>query len=213
MQSNLRVMRKENQVEFTIWLRERERALLRAARTIVFDSQNAEDVLQEALADVYLRWNKVKEHENPEAYVIRVMVSKHADMRRKWLRKQYESETPWELAEDVRNIADQSDDVIQRLLVQSALKTLTAAQRAVLVLVYEHGLVLREVADILKIPMGTVGSHLARGKAAVAAHLELIPEFEKSIKKSLPPLLKEKNVENFESTIVEMVYGEVVIEE
>ena len=166
MQSNLRVMRKENQVEFTIWLRERERALLRAARTIVFDSQNAEDVLQEALADVYLRWNKVKEHENPEAYVIRVMVSKHADMRRKWLRKQYESETPWELAEDVRNIADQSDDVIQRLLVQSALKTLTAAQRAVLVLVYEHGLVLREVADILKIPMGTVGSHLARGKAA-----------------------------------------------
>jgi len=121
MQSNLRVMRKENQVEFTIWLRERERALLRAARTIVFDSQNAEDVLQEALADVYLRWNKVKEHENPEAYVIRVMVSKHADMRRKWLRKQYESETPWELAEDVRNIADQSDDVIQRLLVQSAL--------------------------------------------------------------------------------------------
>ncbi len=213
MQSNLRVMRKENQVEFTIWLRERESALLRAARTIVFDSQNAEDVLQEALADVYLRWNKVKEHENPEAYVIRVMVSKHADMRRKWLRKQYESETPWELAEDVRNIADQSDDVIQRLLVQSALKTLTAAQRAVLVLVYEHGLVLREVADILKIPMGTVGSHLARGKAAVAAHLELIPEFEKSIKKSLPPLLKEKKVENFESTIVEMVYGEVVIEE
>ena len=140
-------MSKGNQVEFTIWLRERESALLRAARAIAFDAQNAEDILQEALADVYQRWNKVKDRENPEAYVIRVMVSKHADMRRKWWRRQQENETPWELAEDVRNIADHSDDVVQRLLVQSALKTLTAAQRAVLVLVYEHGLCLLYTSD------------------------------------------------------------------
>ena len=205
-------MSKGNQVEFTIWLRERESALLRAARTIAFDAQNAEDILQEALADVYQRWNKVKDHENPEAYVIRVMVSKHADMRRKWWRKQQENETPWELAEDVRNLADQSDDVVQRLLVQSALKTLTAAQRAVLVLVYEHGLVLREVADVLELPMGTVASHLARGKAAVAAHLELVPEFEKSIKKELPPLLKSEKSGSLESSLAEVVLGEVVEE-
>jgi len=205
-------MSKSNQVEFTIWLRERERALLRAARTIAFDAQNAEDILQEALADVYQRWNKVKDHENPEAYVIRVMVSKHADMRRKWWRKQQENETPWELAEDVRNIADHSDDVVQRLLVQSALKTLTAVQRAVLVLVYEHGLVLREIADVLELPMGTVASHLARGKAAVAAHLELVPEFEKSIKKELPPLLKNEKSGSLESSLVEVVLGEVVEE-
>ena len=205
-------MSKGNQVEFTIWLRERESALLRAARAIAFDAQNAEDILQEALADVYQRWNRVKDHENPEAYVIRVMVSKHADMRRKWWRKQQENETPWELAEDVRNIADQSDDVVQRLLVQSALKTLTAAQRAVLMLVYEHGLVLREVADVLELPMGTVASHLARGKAAVAAHLELVPEFEKSIKKELPPLLKSEKSGSLESSLAEVVLGEVVEE-
>ena len=205
-------MSKGNQVEFTIWLRERESALLRAARAIAFDAQNAEDILQEALADVYQRWNRVKDHENPEAYVIRVMVSKHADMRRKWWRKQQENETPWELAEDVRNIADQSDDVVQRLLVQSALKTLTAAQRAVLMLVYEHGLVLREVADVLELPMGTVASHLARGKAAVAAHLELVPEFEKSIKKELPPLLKNEKSGSLESSLAEVVLGEVVEE-
>jgi RNA polymerase sigma factor (sigma-70 family) len=130
-----------------------------------------------------MRWNKVREHDNPEAYVIRVMVSKHADLRRKWARKRQEKEVSWELAESVLTIADQSDDVVQRLLVQSALKSLSSIQRAVLVLVYEHGLVLREVAEILHIPMGTAASHLARGKAAVAAHLELVPEFEKSIKK------------------------------
>ena len=178
-------MSHQDQVEFTLWLRENQKAFLKAAKVICFDTQNAEDVLQEALADVYKRWAKIREHENPEAYLMRVMVSKHADMRRKWLRKQEERETSWDLAENIRDIADQTDDVTQRLLVQAALKSLSAIQRAVLVLIYEHGMVLREVAEVLQIPMGTAASHLARGKAAVAAYVELVPELEKSAKKEL----------------------------
>ena len=178
-------MSQQNQVEFTLWLRENQKAFLRAAKVICFDTQNAEDVLQEALADVYKRWSKIRSHENPEAYLMRVMVSKHADMRRKWLRRQQEKETSWDLAENIRDLVDQTDDVTQRLLVQAALKSLSAAQRAVLVLIYEHGMVLREVADVLQIPMGTAASHLARGKAAVAAYVELVPELEKSAKKEL----------------------------
>lgn len=153
---------------------------------ICFDAQNAEDVLQEALADVYQRWNKLKDHENPEAYLMRVMVSKHADMRRKWGRKQQEKETSWELAENIRSIADESDNIAERLLIQSALKSLSGMQRAVLVLVYEYGMVLREVATVLELPIGTVASHLARGKAAVAAFVELVPELENSNRKALP---------------------------
>jgi RNA polymerase sigma factor (sigma-70 family) len=178
-------MSQQDQVEFTLWLRENQKAFLRAAKVICFDTQNAEDVLQEALADVFKRWSKIREHENPEAYLMRVMVSKHADMRRKWLRRQQEKETSWDLAENIRDLVDQTDDVTQRLLVQAALKSLSAAQRAVLVLIYEHGMVLREVADVLQIPMGTAASHLARGKAAVAAYVELVPELEKSAKKEL----------------------------
>ena len=178
-------MSQQDQVEFTLWLRENQKAFLRAAKVICFDTQNAEDVLQEALADVFKRWSKIREHENPEAYLMRVMVSKHADMRRKWLRRQQEKETSWDLAENIRDLVDQTDDVTQRLLVQAALKSLSAAQRAVLVLIYEHGMVLREVADVLQIPMGTAASHLARGKAAVAAYVELVPELEKSAKKVL----------------------------
>jgi len=178
-------MNQQNQVEFTLWLRENQKAFLRAAKVICFDTQNAEDVLQEALTDVFKRWSKIREHENPEAYLMRVMVSKHANMRRKWLRRQQEKETSWDLAENIRDLVDQTDDVTQRLLVQAALKSLSAAQRAVLVLIYEHGMVLREVADVLQIPMGTAASHLARGKAAVAAYVELVPELEKSAKKEL----------------------------
>jgi RNA polymerase sigma factor (sigma-70 family) len=178
-------MSQQDQVEFTLWLRENQKAFLRAAKVICFNTQNAEDVLQEALADVFKRWSNIREHENPEAYLMRVLVSKHADMRRKWLRRQQEKETSWDLAENIRDLVDQTDDLTQRLLVQAALKSLSAAQRAVLVLIYEHGMVLREVADVLQIPMGTAASHLARGKAAVAAYVELVPELEKSAKKEL----------------------------
>ena len=196
-------MSQQNQVEFTLWLRENQKAFLRAAKVICFDTQNAEDVLQEALADVYKRWNKIREHENPEAYLMRVMVSKHADMRRKWLRRQQEKETSWDLAENIRDLVDQTDDVTQRLLVQAALKTLSAAQRAVLVLIYEPGMVLREVAEVLQIPMGTAASHLARGKAAVAAYVELVPELEKSAKKELTNAGSRPN--EIETVIAEVV--------
>ena len=195
-------MSHQDQVEFTVWLRENQKAFLKAAKVICFDTQNAEDVLQEALADVFKRWKKVREHENPEAYLMRVLVSKHADMRRKWLRKQQENETTWDLAENIRDIADQTEDVTQRLLVQAALKSLSAVQRAVLVLMYEHGMVLREVAETLQIPMGTAASHLARGNAAVAAYVELVPELEKSSKKELSGI---SNVHELDIVVAEVV--------
>lgn len=195
------------QVEFTLWLNQRQSTLIRAARTICFDTQNAEDVLQEALMDVYERWEKVSKHENPEAYVIRVMVSKHIDMRRKWARRRDEKEISFDLPEEVLQISDQSDDVLQRLLVQSALKSLSGMQRAVLVLTYEYGFVLREVAEVLQIPTGTAASHLARGKAAVAAHIGLMPELEKSFKKSIAAPAGGKDQSN---EIGEIVMAEVV---
>ena len=112
-------MSSQDEIEFTLWLRDNQKAFLRAAKVICFDTQNAEDVLQEALTDVYMRWGKLRNHENPEAYLMRVMVSKHADMRRKWLRRQQEKETQWELAENIRDLVDQTEDVTQRLLVQA----------------------------------------------------------------------------------------------
>lgn len=203
-------MSQQDQIDFTLWVRENQKAFLRAAKVICFDTQNAEDVLQEALADVYKRWSKIKDHENPEAYLMRVMISKHADMRRKWLRKQQEQEVSYDLADNIRDIADQTDDVTQRLLVQAALKSLSAAQRAVLVLIYEYGMVLREVAEVLQIPVGTAASHLARGKAAVAAYIELVPELEKSTGAVLSAPTKTAQIGGSES---EVLQAEVVDDE
>jgi RNA polymerase sigma factor (sigma-70 family) len=186
---------KSSQIEFSNWLRERQTMLIRAARSICFDVQFADDVLQEALMDIYKHWEKIKAHENLDAYAIRVLVSKHTDMRRKWLRKRSEQEVELAYADNLLALTDEGDDVAERLLVQSALKSLSSMQRAVLVLHYQYGLQLNEIAQALEIPAGTAASHLARGRATVAVNVEWLPAIVKSEKKAI----KSKKILEIES--------------
>lgn len=51
-----------------------------------------------------------------------------------------------------------------RIDLEGAIKKLSAPQRAVLTLSYAEGLSQQDVAQILDIPLGTVKSHLLRGK-------------------------------------------------
>ena len=114
-----------------------------------------------------------------------MIISKHADMRRKWLRKRSEKEVELAYAENLIALTDESDDVAERLLVQSALKSLSSMQRAVLVLHYQYGFALNEIAQALEIPAGTAASHLARGRATVAVNVEWLPAIAKSERKAL----------------------------
>ena len=174
-----------SQIEFSNWLRERQTMLIRAARSICFDVQFADDVLQEALMDIYKRWDKIKAHENLDAYAVRVLVSKHADMRRKWLRKRSEQEVELAYAENLIALSDEGNAIAERLLVQSALKSLSTMQRAVLVLHYQYELQLNEIAQALEIPPGTAASHLARGRATVATNIDWLPQLVEREKKAI----------------------------
>lgn len=177
-------MAKRYDQEFAAWVNEHQVTLLRAARFICFDVQNSEDVLQETLIDVYRRWAKVREFENLEAYAIRIMVSKHADLRRKWARKKDELETTLEALDAAIDGSDSADEITERLLVHAALKSLTPAQRAVLVLTYEEGYAIKEIARSLQMPMGTAASHLARGRLAVASFIQGTKEISAPLNKN-----------------------------
>lgn len=173
--------------------------LIAAARGICFDSQIAEDVLQEALADVFKRWEKIKNHENLEAYTIRVIISRHTDMRRKWNRRRNENEIEYLEAFSGASVDETSDSILESMMVQSAIKALTPMQRAVLLLHYVYGYTLKDVSEVLKIPAGTVASHLARGKASVAERAEFLPEIVRQDRKAIETRgLKEISVDEFE---------------
>jgi RNA polymerase sigma-70 factor (ECF subfamily) len=175
-------------VEFSNWIREHESELTRAARAICFDVQNAPDVLQEALADVYQRWKKIKNHENLVAYTIRVMISKHVDMRRSFDRKRSEKEVSLELVASLLQLTDGSDHITDRLLVQAGIASLSASQRAVLLMYYHYGFSIKEIAHNLTLPAGTVASHLARGRSAVAEYIQFSPSLGANVLERVEPV-------------------------
>ena len=174
------------QSEFTDWLHQHAQTLMKAARAIAWHEVNADDIFQEAMADVYSKWEKLKAHPNLVAYAISAMRNKHIDMRRKWERKRDEQETELHsMTNLLLQTIDESDAIAERLLVQAALASLTPSQRIVLFMHEVEGFTIREITQALDLPQGTVASHLNRGKIAIGSYLKHSDELTTTKRKSI----------------------------
>lgn len=152
---------------FTEWAVGRQRQLLRSAYLLTGDLHRAEDLVQEALTKVALRWSRLADG-NPTAYALRIIARDNIS----WWRKR--RDVPTESLHD----AGASDEPEIALVVRRALARLTPAQRAVLVLRHFDDLTERETADVLGVSMGTVKSQnsaaLARLRTGAPELLTLI---------------------------------------
>src|SRR3954454_22195277 len=114
---------------FTHFVQERGTALARTAYLVVGDLHRAEDVLQNALAETYLRWHRLRRPEAAEAYVRKAIVTANGA----WWRRRSSHETPHASLPD-RMLLDGSDEVVERHAVLDLLRQLSPRQRAVVVL-------------------------------------------------------------------------------
>lgn len=149
---------------FTSWARENQGRLLKAAFLISGDSGRAEDLVQEALTKVALRWPDAGTH--PLAYARRIIYNDHVS----WWRRRRVVEHPSESAPETSTV---DAPVEARLVVARALRTLSLRQRQVVVLRYFEDLSEAECADVLGISVGTVKS---TAHSAVAALRARVPE-------------------------------------
>jgi RNA polymerase sigma-70 factor (sigma-E family) len=148
---------------FSAWARAAQHRLLRMAVLLTGDHQRAEDLVQEALVKVALRWRRLRDG-HPEAYARRVIVRDNIS----WWRK-HRREVLVEPPEGTP--VDASGSTERRLLLDHALAALTPRQRAVVVLRYYEDLTEQATADVLGVALGTVKSqtHLALRRLAQAA--------------------------------------------
>jgi RNA polymerase sigma-70 factor (sigma-E family) len=154
--------------EFDQWVRHHWDALVRIARVVSGSPDLAEDVLQDALIDIYPRWNQLA-HSNPMGYVVRVMSSKTANRRRTaWARRVVTfAEAPE--TEDGRPSATAT--VGDRIDIERALRQLKPQQRAIIAMHYLMDWSVSDIADALDVPTGTVTSDLTRGRQALRRQL------------------------------------------
>lgn len=153
---------------FTEWAAGAQRRLLRSAYLLTGDLAAAEDLVQEALVKVALRWERLRDG-NPTAYARTIVARDHIS---RWRRRRDV------LADPSPDLATVSSDPDTAMVVRRALARLTPKQRAVVVLRHFDDLGVDEVAGILGVSTGTVKSQnadaLARLREGAPELLDLI---------------------------------------
>jgi RNA polymerase sigma-70 factor (sigma-E family) len=131
---------------------------LRLSRMLVGDRVLAEDIAAESVARLLAARRRVQV-DNADAYLRRIVVNLIVGRQRRFaterkFRHRFASPS---------SANDSGDEVVGRDVLARALDQLPPRQRAVLVLRYYEDLSETSVAELLKIPIGTVKSTASRG--------------------------------------------------
>lgn len=129
---------------------------------------DADDVLQEVLVIAYRRLGDL---ENPEVFPAWALrIASRAGFRYLKRRKRWPEPLGDEAAiEAIAAPAERPSDALLWELMRS--EAVSPASRGVLVLHFQEGLSLPDVAAVLEVPLGTVKSRLSYGLAALRARL------------------------------------------
>lgn len=125
--------------------------MVRVAFLLVGSETLAEEIVQEAFATVYLRWDRL---DRPGAYLRQCVVNgARSSLRRRSLERRH-----------LRAVGDEGEASGARELLD-ALAALPIERRAVVVLRFYESMTQEEIAEALGIRLGTVKSRLHRGLA------------------------------------------------
>jgi len=146
-------------VDFEDFVTSRGRALERYAFVLSGDPHLAQDLVQNTLVKAYRRWAWVVRADDPDRYVRRILTRSFIDEKR----RRSSGERPTADVPDSPGGRDPATVAVVRDQVRRALATLTAHQRAVLVLRHFEGYDDEAIADVLHCSPGTIRSHASRG--------------------------------------------------
>jgi RNA polymerase sigma-70 factor (ECF subfamily) len=179
-------MRSTDEDAFRDFVVGRSPSYLRTAYLLTGDWGHAEDLLQTALAKVYRAWGRLRDHDNLDAYVRRVLVNTQTT----WWRRAWKAEQPTGTLPDWPgpDAVSASDD---RDRLRRALLSLPPRQRAVVVLRHYEDLSEGDVARVLGCSVGTVKSQCARGllrlrQALDDPYADVMPRRDASLQEARP---------------------------
>ena len=131
------------------------RMLLRLAMTRLPSSADAEDVVQEVFLKLLTARPQFRDAEHEKAWLIRATLHRACDMARSAERRNL----PLEAAEAVPG-----GELPEPSPILSAVRALPAKSSAVIHLYYYEGYSIKEISQLLRLPVPTVGTRLSRGR-------------------------------------------------
>ena len=145
--------------------------LLRVAQLLTGDNGRAEDLVQDAYARAYLRWDRIRA-DDPWAYVRRCLVNGYTD----WWRRKPWREQPSAVLPELRSAPDHAGRSTDRAALALALGGLTRRERAVIVLRFYQDLSEAQIGAALGMAPGTVKSTNLRALRKLRGSVHLQPE-------------------------------------
>jgi len=142
--------------------------LRRFARTLTRNPHDADDLVQLALERALTRLKQWRPDTKLESWMFGIIKNAWIDELRARGRRA-KVFAPEEAAEHVGDASSEAQ--MELLSMQSAMERLPDEQRLVVALVLVEGLSYQEAADVLEVPIGTVTSRLARGRATLESIL------------------------------------------
>ncbi|SDP27065.1 RNA polymerase sigma-70 factor, sigma-E family [Nakamurella panacisegetis] len=137
--------------------------LVRYAALLAGSTAQGEDLVQDVLVKIYLRWDQLSDGEgNLLAYARRAVTNEHLSWRRRWSTRHIDAVgdrlpdtpvDPW--------LDGPDEELWQRL------QALPARPRAALIMRFYQDLTDSEIAESLNCRTGTVRAHISRGLAAL----------------------------------------------
>jgi len=155
-------------------------ALRRYARSLVRNSVEADDLVQECMARALARLRVWREVRDLRAYLFTILNNVHLDTIAQ--RKRAGNVVP--LDEAIKTLACRPNQLarIEANELAEALEHIPEEQRRVVLLVGIGGMKYHEIASMLGIPIGTVMSRLSRGREALRQMLagEDVPKLKRA---------------------------------
>ncbi|MEA1926075.1 MAG: RNA polymerase sigma factor [Patescibacteria group bacterium] len=170
---------KKNKSCYVCLMERYEDKMMRYVRRISgVNIETAEDIVQNVFLKVYVNLNAFKQDLKFSSWLYRIA---HNETINYWRRnkKRSGSDISWDNNEALKNIIkdehNTEQEVYQKITNEQLIETLKGMDekyRSVLILNYLEGKSYQEIADILKKPIGTVGTLLNRAKKILKKRLK-----------------------------------------
>lgn len=157
---------------YEILYRRYEKPLLNFIYQIVFDAEVAKEIFQEAFLRVALHKKRYKPRALFKTWLFKITTNLCRDRLRRQKHRSHlslnnkiiiDDEDEVELHETVKDDALLPDEQVERtemrMTVRHAIALLSTEQRLVVSLKWYHGMKLKEIAEVMNCPLGTVKSH------------------------------------------------------
>lgn len=138
-------------------------SMLRAAYAILRSKADAEDAVQDAFIQLMTKAPQFRDGEHEKAWLLRVVINISRNMLKSALRSGRLDEVA---QPSDTNCGDDDGELLRAVL------SLPEHYRTAIHLYYYEGYSINEIAHILKKPPATVGTRLARGRAALKEMLK-----------------------------------------